>query len=341
MNSPNNNTQPRQPGQNPQGQNPYQQQPGQFSQQGQPAQPQQGFPQGQQPGQYAQPQGYPQQAAPQAQPQPYNAMPQGAPGTPPAAQPAMGAAQAAGATAAKAGMTLGAKLGIAAASVVAVAGLAVAGVLLLPGLLGSSADASAPPAQSVADGDTATVPTMPDGFAEEHEVPIEVDGELQTATYEGEYKNGQFNGYGVWVFHNYRYEGYWENGMPNGEGILYCAHPLVDDGDPYTHGSTLRTLYAYFVNGRVDGNVVYAWVLENGETPSWAFSVDNGYTGDRRVGSLNSHRPLRLSADTQFGVPPWVSRNDIYPDVPAPDGGAEYRPEIPEDVDQYLLPNED
>ncbi|MDR0220668.1 MAG: FecR domain-containing protein [Lachnospiraceae bacterium] len=46
---------------------------------------------------------------------------------------------------------------------------------------------------------------------------------------------GNYTGWGVWIYHNFRYEGYFVDGEPNGEGILYQARPSrPDDADPST-----------------------------------------------------------------------------------------------------------
>lgn len=63
--------------------------------------------------------------------------------------------------------------------------------------------------------------------------------------YEGEWKNGVINGYGIMTYEEGRYEGYLTNGEPNGQGIFW-----------YNNGNKMEGSFT-MKNGVLNGHCVY------------------------------------------------------------------------------------
>ena len=140
--------------------------------------------------------------------------------------------------------------------------------------------------------------------------PVEMDG----GVYEGELNgNGERNGYGVWVFDNFRYEGNWENNLPNGQGTL--SRTATESG---TGGPVTLVDEAMWVNGYADGNVIHTSVYEDGHTNTWEFPVTNGRVlTDMKIESPDTPTLFLNTADC-IGVPPFAAEVKTVPDVDAP-----------------------
>jgi len=154
------------------------------------------------------------------------------------------------------------------------------------------------------------------------------------------------DGWGVWIYHNYRYEGYFKNGMPNGEGTLYIAMKhrepeTLQEGQTY---AVTTTIQGNWIDGYADGEIHYNWVLNNGNSYTWRFNVVMGrVTSEVYVLALeNNLTDLTVSTDSLFGVPPWV---DVWtdPSLPPPDGNNEF-PTTPDtdttQIDTPVDPNQ-
>lgn len=132
---------------------------------------------------------------------------------------------------------------------------------------------------------------------------------------------GNFTGWGVWVYHNFRYEGYFENGIPNGEGTLFEARIPPDERQEGHTYFVLIKVDGLFVNGFANGNISDTRVLEDGITHFWNYNVEQGMAEEGVVDYCsNCSASLFLAEGTIVGgVPPWAGVS-VNPSVPAPEG---------------------
>jgi hypothetical protein len=171
------------------------------------------------------------------------------------------------------------------------------------------------------------------------EATVTVNGEEYTGTYDGEYADELFSGYGIWEYEDWRYEGYWENGLPNGEGTLTGSTPI--DYADYGVTLTLTTTYeSMWIDGFASGTLTQIWEID-GTDPhggdsnhQWVFeNVQDGIlpTGVFQC-VLCDHESGRFSANGNIvGVPPWSWGSDSAqstdtPPAQSPDGDTQDTP---------------
>jgi len=141
---------------------------------------------------------------------------------------------------------------------------------------------------------------------------------LLDGTYEGELDaNGKFTGFGVWTYYYYRYEGNFANGIPNGQGSLYMSigcDGVHDFG--MSHAMTIIS-QGTFVNGYLHGPIIYTWHMCTGETITWNFTMDMGYSTiiNESIIADNGMSDLTMYEDNLIAVPPFI-KELIYGDVP-------------------------
>lgn len=151
-------------------------------------------------------------------------------------------------------------------------------------------------------------------------------------TYEGETdKSGKRNGWGVWIYDNYRYEGYFVNDMPNGEGTLYEAA-----GGTASNEAALVVIKGNWIDGYADGTILYHWIMGDGDTLSWGVTVSKGHTPSeiKTYDIMNNRSDLTVRPESFFAVPPW-SGEETNPSIPAPTGGNAKLPSLPDDLKQF------
>jgi len=106
------------------------------------------------------------------------------------------------------------------------------------------------------------------------------------------------DGWGTWVYHNYRYEGFFKNGLPNGEGVLSSQH-----------GHTVKEISGNWVDGYADGEIIYKSTPTSTMTPrTFVFTVENGRVPSAiNVFSLEENGMIELTPENYLiGVPPWA-----------------------------------
>ena len=140
--------------------------------------------------------------------------------------------------------------------------------------------------------------------------------------FEGELdENGNFTGWGIWTYRNFRYEGYFVDGVPNGEGTLYEARVPPEQRREGVTYFILIIISGVFENGVVNGEITDIRHREDGKIHHWSYSVTHGVPQDGIVGYCSDCSASLQLADGHIvgGVPPWA---DVVtnPSVPAPQG---------------------
>jgi hypothetical protein len=114
------------------------------------------------------------------------------------------------------------------------------------------------------------------------------------------------DGYGVWEWPPFRYEGEWKDGKPNGQGTLYeTVSPPENKQAGYTYPVEI-ILQGNFSDGLAHGTTTMIWFMEHGETHTWTFTADMGYTNVGQVFSSTSDADYTFEPGELFGVPPWI-----------------------------------
>jgi len=156
------------------------------------------------------------------------------------------------------------------------------------------------------------------------EIGVRIDlPESTDGVFEGERDvNGNFTGWGTWVYHNIRYEGNFVDGMPNGEGVLYRARVCSDGHETGRTHALLTIIKGTFTNGYADGRISYTWHMCHGGDPlTWNFDVAMGVStivGEKII-ATNGVTDLTLGDGLFAVVPPFVSYH-TDPDIAPPTG---------------------
>lgn len=141
-------------------------------------------------------------------------------------------------------------------------------------------------------------------------------------TYNGEYKKGLYNGFGVLTTSEYVYEGFFENGLMNGEGVLKLKSGSSFYGtfrNGYLNGMG-RIVYQ---NGdKYEGNVVYdmksgagTYTKKNGDIYVGNFDNDM-FNGFGTYYETNGNYYIGEFLDNFFnGYGKYVSKKNVFGDV--------------------------
>ena len=101
--------------------------------------------------------------------------------------------------------------------------------------------------------------------------------------YKGEFKNGKYDGKGIYYFNEEpykgdRYEGDFKNGQRNGKGIYFCNNGDRYDGDFKNDKMDGKGIYYYnngdryegdWKNDKMDGKGIYCWNNGDREMGDW------------------------------------------------------------------------
>lgn len=125
------------------------------------------------------------------------------------------------------------------------------------------------------------------------------EGKVETSkgTYEGNFKKGQPDGYGIWKYEDgRRYEGEWDSGLKDGEGTMYYPSDSVLIGYWKNDYYVSRYEKPYEMNSTSFSNNSRVKVMKTGESTN---KIEIIFT---RGGTLNTSDLSRVQIQNSTGI---------------------------------------